>query len=1082
MVSRQEGLVRLAVLAALGCLAAALQAGDWPMWRADARHTAACAERLADELHLQWVRELPPTLLAWPNEPRLHFDAAYEPVVAGELLLVSSPNEGSLTAYHTRSGQPRWTFLAEGPVRFAPVVWNDKVFVGSDDGFLSCLNLSDGKLRSQVRGAPDDWPPRRHLGNARLVSFWPVRGGPVVADGTVYFGAGLWPTMGVFVVAVDAASERVVWRNDQLGHIENVRLDHNQLQASGLSPQGYLAVEGDLLLVPNGRSMPAGLDRRTGRLLWYVQGYRNGDCRVTVMGRYALVGAAGVVDMSTGREVGSRWAAAGAEAPQAFDGRKLHLFEGPIHPYKLFAGCSARSALGAGMAYDLQAGVFSARDLDAAATAEYEVDAQGVKLKPWRWEPPLLWTLPTEVAASKPGVSSLIRAGNRLYGHTGGRLLAVELPADSSSRPAIRWQTELSGTPASLLAADGRLFVVTQEGRLFCFGPERTESKRFTLEPTPLAACAEDVGRGAARLLQETGVQEGYCVCLGQKAAGLTEELLRQSQLKVIAVEPERERAHGLRRRLIDAGLYGTRAEVFIGTPEEFLLPRYVASLLVCEDPVSLAEPLARRWLETLRPYGGVLCLPAADASAGGGAGFSAPYQALATAAAAEKLDVQRTEQFVLLRRTGPLDGAAAWTHECADVGRSYCSHDRRVKPPLGILWYGDGPDYAFWKEKDYGTGVKPQVAGGRVFALHVARRTLVAYDVYTGRQLWKTAVSAFTRYASLPDGIYVAGDNRCRVLDPATGQEQASWPFEVEAGKPAFVADIRVAAADNVILIAAAPDKVRVIEKGLWDSTTLIALDRQSGTLLWKHTAQQRFNNHAVAIGAGLVFCADSASPIETDQAARQGEAPKELPSTLLALDARTGTVRWSQARMQRFRTYGIGGWVGMRGHDDWVAYCPELDIVLSGKHGQGRAWAARDGQELWSQPLGAQPLILRGTTFLTQDGHLYDTRTGKRLGGPLRLNHGGCNYAVGNEFCVFLRDRSATYVDVQTQVKHELFAIRSGCSNSLVAADGVLSVPNFAVGCVCNYPIQTSFAMVHMPELESRPPAPGGHESPGD
>jgi len=45
-------------------------------------------------------------------------------------------------------------------------------------------------------------------------------------------------------------------------------------------------------------------------------------------------------------------------------------------------------------------------------------------------------------------------------------------------------------------------------------------------------------------------------------------------------------------------------------------------------------------------------------------------------------------------------------------------------------------------------------------------------------------------------------------------------------------------------------------------------------------------------------------------------------------------------------------------------------------------------------------------------------------------------------------------------------VYAVRSGCSNSLVAADGLLNVPNFAVGCVCNYPIQTAFAMVHMPE----------------
>jgi hypothetical protein len=52
---------------------------------------------------------------------------------------------------------------------------------------------------------------------------------------------------------------------------------------------------------------------------------------------------------------------------------------------------------------------------------------------------------------------------------------------------------------------------------------------------------------------------------------------------------------------------------------------------------------------------------------------------------------------------------------------------------------------------------------------------------------------------------------------------------------------------------------------------------------------------------------------------------------------------------------------------------------------------------------------------------------------------------------------------VDIATQQRHALYAVRSGCSNSLIAADGILSVPNFAVGCICNYPVQTSFAMAH-------------------
>ena len=65
-----------------------------------------------------------------------------------------------------------------------------KVLVGSDDGHLCCLDAQTGKVVWPFRGAPQDRPDRRHGGNGHLVSFWPVRGGPVLLDGVVYFAAG----------------------------------------------------------------------------------------------------------------------------------------------------------------------------------------------------------------------------------------------------------------------------------------------------------------------------------------------------------------------------------------------------------------------------------------------------------------------------------------------------------------------------------------------------------------------------------------------------------------------------------------------------------------------------------------------------------------------------------------------------------------------------------------------------------------------------------------------------------------------------------------------------------------------------
>ena len=90
----------------------------------------------------------------------------------------------------------------------------------------------------------------------------------------------------------------------------------------------------------------------------------------------------------------------------------------------------------------------------------------------------------------------------------------------------------------------------------------------------------------------------------------------------------------------------------------------------------------------------------------------------------------------------------------------------------------------------------------------------------------------------------------------------------------------------------------------------------------------------------------------------------------------------------------------------------------------------------------------------------------TGSLLNGSALFRRGGCNYAVGGKNLLFLRSNCATYVDIDTKQEYAIRNLRSGCSNSLVAADGLLNAPCFSVGCVCNYPIQTSFAMFHLPE----------------
>ncbi len=106
---------------------------------------------------------------------------------------------------------------------------------------------------------------RRLLGNQRLISVWPVRGGPVARDGRVYFAAGVWPLEGVFVFCLDAATGAELWCNDRCSFLYGTQ-PHAAEAIGGLAPQGYLLIDGDDLVVPSSNAYPARLDLATGAL------------------------------------------------------------------------------------------------------------------------------------------------------------------------------------------------------------------------------------------------------------------------------------------------------------------------------------------------------------------------------------------------------------------------------------------------------------------------------------------------------------------------------------------------------------------------------------------------------------------------------------------------------------------------------------------------------------------------------------------------------------------------------------------------------------------------------------------------
>jgi outer membrane protein assembly factor BamB len=734
----------------MSCLTTSmLFAGDWPMWRFDAGRGASTPDALPEGMTLRWVRQLEPSQPAWPpTQDKLQFDLVPEPVAAGDLIFVPSNVTDTLTAYETETGNEVWRFYADAPVRFAPVVDAGNVFFVSDDGHLYALDAQTGKLLWSFNGGPAD---RRILGNSRLVSSWPARGGPVLHENRLYFSASIWPFMGIFIHCVEPETGRVLWTNSGDGTNFIVH-PHNAPSFGTVVPQGHFAAMGDSLVVPGGRSTPAVYDARTGELRHFAFDKRIGSHAISVRGNTYFV-AGNTYERETGQHLGSG-------EPVVSDENSLLYVSGDR---------------------------LASRSVQGKVVLTTKKDRRGEEVTTKSWEQEEHYSSPLE---DKPG-DLFLRAGKRLYSAGAGQVAAYNLP--EAGKPV--WTGPLEGTAVTMLAADEKLFVVDESCRLYCFGLGSEKPTRHKLEPLDLSIDESQSDR-VQQIAPPNRAEHGYALSLGIGTGALIEEMLTRTDYFVIAVDPDAARVAAFRKKMTAAGLYGRRVSAHRGDPYSFAFPNYIAGLIFSETPDS--EKLTEHpqtfphLFEALRPYGGTMVF-ALDPEI---------HQSITNRLAEINLpnaEVERQDQLTKIVRSGALPGSDDWTHQYGDSAQSVVSQDRLVKAPLGLLWYG-GPSHAGILPR-HGHGPSPQVAGGRLFI--EGPEMLRSVDVYTGRLLWEKSlpeVGKFydntshhpgageigSNYVSLQDHLYVVYGDAILELDASSGQETQRFQLQPENGQPA--------------------------------------------------------------------------------------------------------------------------------------------------------------------------------------------------------------------------------------------------------------------------------------------------------
>ncbi len=525
---------------------------DWPMFRADAARSGISHESIELPLSARWTYEanqVPSP--AWPDpvkeRHRLDFDYAPQIVVSAKTVFFGSSADDTLRALDAETGRLRWKFTTGGPIRFAPSVYDDRVYLASDDGFLYCLRVATGELVWNFHAAGDS---NQVLGNGRLISRWPLRSGVLVDRGIAYVTAGMWPSEGVMIYALDAETGEVRWCNDTCDTRYLAQPHASAYSLTGVSPQGYLLASDDLLLIPTGRGVPAALDRKTGRLRYFKP--------------------------ADSKTHGGSWAMISGD----------RLFNGG-----LVYECATGDQI---LCPTTKTPLWAKRDYDFG-TRQHVLGYRGDRVLA-RGE---------QVFGRRTGYC-LAMAGDTLL--EGGDGLLSAFDSGSKNAATVLWQAKLLGQVRSIAVSDGAVFTSTDRGTVHCFGSTSSrirENSDVSSKDRPNShESGYTVSDAILGLAKQSKITKGYAVVIGDDR--LAESIARRKQMHVLCLAENEKDVAALRERFVDSGIYGSHIAVqSIVRLNNGDYPPYFANLIVVATQTELKGDELWR---LLRPCGGLMC------------------------------------------------------------------------------------------------------------------------------------------------------------------------------------------------------------------------------------------------------------------------------------------------------------------------------------------------------------------------------------------------------------------------------------------------------------------------------------------
>lgn len=1064
-----------------------VSAEDWPTFGHDNRRSCVTGEQLQLPLKEFWVfKATRPPQPAWPApakqdffhrlynlRPTVTYDHAFGVVGEGDIVYFGSSADDKVYAIDAMTGQMRWTFFTEGPVRLAPTVSAGRVYVGCDDGCVYCLSGDNGSLVWKYRVAEQN---RMIPGNGRMISTLPVRTGLVVDEGKVYFTAGLFPNQGTYLIALNAEDGTALWK-----------------QKTNISPQGYMLASDERLYVPTGRTGPAMFARADGR----SQGqFPSAGGTYVLLTEDVLVTGPGRGQKelnANDAKTKDRIATFGGLRMLVNDTMAYMQSEKKLSAFnrKQYLELSRRRNSLKQQHEKIEKQLKKAGK-DTPQAQQLQEDLRNIKAELGELQKKLrdcyLWTVECEHPYS------MILAGDVLF--AGGE---NKVSAFSTRDGKEIWRAPVTGTAQALSVINGGLYVSTDKGQIYCFrGGVKGKSKVITAgidtNPYPRDALTGLYAEAAGHIVKQTDIRKGYCLVLDSGKGRLAYELAQLTDLKIIGVEKDANKVAIARKALDKAGLYG-QVVIHQGSFETLPYTKYFANLIISDETLRGGNlPCsAEEIFELVRPYGGVIAfgLPANRQNKS-----RLTKWVQKTTAGWEVYERKKIAWAVVTRKK--LEGAGEWTHMYAEPGNSACSRDELIKGKMAIQWFG-GPGPREMIDRHH-RNVPPLFKDGRLFV--PGDSVVFAVDAYNGTILWDAEIPNSRRLGAFLDCgsmavdkqmLYVAAEDKCLGFDVQTGQrritytmaqlikdEPREWGYIAHSGDVLFGSGRRKGASYNETSYDA--------DIALWYrnmklvvSDYLFAMKKTSGKPLWKYK-DGLIVNTTITVAGGRMYFVETHSPKAL--ADKVGRMPVKTlfdggEKYLVALDMQNGRIVYKKK-------------IDVSNFEEpvYLTYAKEI-LLLSGSKLVGNsiryyynAFDARSGEIRWDVhhdsglakdgghgEYNRHPTIIDDTIYSWP--YAYNLKTGEKASEWRfdRRGH-GCGGVSASAQCMFWRGGNPWMYDLglnggPTRLNS---VTRPGCWINIIPAGGLVLIPESSSGCTCGFALQTSLAYIPVESLKSK------------